>query len=139
VNEKTNELEELLQVLPPVIQRHIREAADLERIIEIVMDYGRPPEIRYFNRVERIDDYPVSEADIAYVTERVGQFGGDNRAGIERTLHRISAIRSRNGRVVGLTCRVGRAIQGTIDIIQDIVESSKSILFLGKPGVGKTT
>lgn len=139
MNKNSNELEELFQVLPPVIQRHLRESNDLDRVIEIVLDYGRPAEIRYFDKVERIDDYPVSEADIAFVTERVGQFGGDNRAGIERTLHRISAIRSRNGRVVGLTCRVGRAIQGTIDIIQDIVESSKSILFLGKPGVGKTT
>jgi stage III sporulation protein SpoIIIAA len=139
VKENNTELEQLLQVLPPVIQRHIRENADHSRVIEIVLDYGRPAEIRYIERVERIDDYPVSEADIAFVTERVGEFGGDNRAGIERTLHRISAIRSRNGRVVGLTCRVGRAIQGTIDIIQDIVESSKSILFLGKPGVGKTT
>lgn len=139
MNKNRNELEELLQAIPPVIQRKIREAPDVDRVIEIVIDYGRPAEIRFMDRYERLDDYPISEADIAYITDRVGQFGGDNRAGIERTLHRISAIRSRTGRIVGLTCRVGRAIQGTIDIIQDIVESSKSILFLGKPGVGKTT
>lgn len=139
MNSNVSELEELLQALPPIIQRRIREAPDSDRVIEIVLDYGRPAEIRYRDRYERLDDYPVSEADIAYVVDRVGAFGGDNRAGIERTLHRISAIRSRTGRVVGLTCRVGRAIQGTIDIMQDIVETSKSILFLGKPGVGKTT
>jgi stage III sporulation protein SpoIIIAA len=134
-----SDLEELLQALPTVIQKRIREAPDADRVIEVVMDYGRSAEVRYMDRVERLDDYPISEADISYVTDRVGAFGGDNRAGIERTLHRISAIRSRTGRVVGLTCRVGRAIEGTIDIIQDIVESGKSILFLGKPGVGKTT
>ncbi|MGI8924606.1 MAG: R3H domain-containing nucleic acid-binding protein [Fimbriimonadales bacterium] len=139
MNSNRNELEELLQALPPIIQRRIREAPDVDRVIEIVIDYGRPAEIRFMDRYERLDDYPITESDIAYVTDRVGQFGGDNRAGIERTLHRISAIRSRTDRIVGLTCRVGRAVQGTIDIIQDIVESSKSILFLGKPGVGKTT
>lgn len=139
MNSNRDELEELLQALPPIIQKRIRDAPDLDRVIEIVLDYGRPAEIRFMDRYERLEDYPVSESDLAYVIDRVGQFGGDNRAGIARTLHRISAIRSRADRIVGLTCRVGRAIEGTIDIIQDIVESSKSILFLGKPGVGKTT
>ena len=82
---------------------------------------------------------PVSEEDIDYVAEHVDQFGEDNRAGIERTLHRISAIRNRAGRIVGLTCRVGRAVGGTVEIIRDIVESGQSILLLGRPGIGKTT
>ncbi|MCW5945697.1 MAG: AAA family ATPase [Fimbriimonadales bacterium] len=138
--ERTNEeLLELLNALPPVVRDRIIQSPDCDRLIEVVLDYGRPAEIRYTDRFERLDDYVVSEDDIRFVTERVGEFGGDNRAGIERTLHRISAIRNRTGRVVGLTCRVGRAIQGTLDMIHDIVETNKSILFLGKPGVGKTT
>lgn len=133
------ELELLLDALPPVIRERILSSTDSERLIEVVLDYGRPAEIRYMDRWERMNDYPVTADDIRYVSERVGEFGGDNRAGIERTLHRISAIRNRQGRVIGLTCRVGRAIQGTIDLIHDIVSTNHSILFLGKPGVGKTT
>jgi stage III sporulation protein SpoIIIAA len=71
--------------------------------------------------------------------DHIGLFGDDNRAGIERTLHRISAIRNRSGKVVGLTCRIGRAVYGTIEIIADFVESGKSILIMGRPGIGKTT
>lgn len=133
------ELLELLNALPPVVRDTILKSPDCDRLIEVVLDYGRPAEIRYTDRFERLNDFVVTEDAIRFVTERVGEFGGDNRAGIERTLHRISAIRNRTGRVVGLTCRVGRAIQGTIDIIHDIVVTNKSILFLGKPGVGKTT
>src|SRR5688572_31222924 len=135
----TDDLEALLRSLPPDICNRVRGLESLEGLLEIVMDLGRVPEARFTGREETLAEREVTAEDLAYVISRIGQFGGDNRAGIERTLHRISAIRSRNGRVVGLTCRVGRAIQGTIDIIQDIVESSKSILFLGKPGVGKTT
>jgi len=139
VNSFKTELELLLESLPPVIRERILSSPDGDRLIEVVLDYGRPAEIRYMDRWERMEDYPVSDDDIRYVSERVGEFGGDNRAGIERTLHRISAIRNRQGRVIGLTCRVGRAIQGTIDLIHDIVSTNHSILFLGKPGVGKTT
>jgi stage III sporulation protein SpoIIIAA len=81
----------------------------------------------------------VSEADLEHVASHVGQFGEDNRAGIERTLHRVSAIRNRRGRIVGLTCRVGRAVTGTAEIFRDIVESGQSLLLLGRPGIGKTT
>lgn len=139
MNTFKTELELLLNALPPVIRDSVLSSQDSERLIEVVLDYGRPAEIRYMDRWERMDDYPVTADDIRYVSERVSEFGGDNRAGIERTLHRISAIRNRQGRVIGLTCRVGRAIQGTIDLIHDIVSTSHSILFLGKPGVGKTT
>lgn len=133
------ELESLLTTLPPTIRERIHSAPDSDRLIEVVLDYGRPAELRFMDRFERFDDYIVTEDDIRYVSDRVSEFGGDNRAGIERTLHRISAIRNRQDKVIGLTCRVGRAIIGTIDVIQDFVASNKSILLLGKPGVGKTT
>jgi stage III sporulation protein SpoIIIAA len=132
-------LELLLSTLPPTVRARIDAAADKERLIEVVLDYGRPAELRFIDRYERLDTQLVTEDDLRYVSSRVSEFGGDNRAGIERTLHRISAIRNRQGKVIGLTCRVGRAIHGTIDVIQDLVASNKSILLLGKPGVGKTT
>ena len=103
------------------------------------MDLGRLPEARFTDSELVLSDTEVSDADIDYVVERIGQFTSDNRAGIERTLHRISCIRNRQGRIVGLTCRVGRAVYGVIDILEDIVESGQSILLLGRPGVGKTT
>jgi len=103
------------------------------------MDLGRPPEARFTNRDQLLDSQEVTPEDIDYVVSRIGAFGDDNRAGIERTLHRISAIRSRDGRIVGLSCRVGRAVYGTIAIIEDLIQTGKSLLLLGRPGVGKTT
>ena len=133
-----DDLGAFLSILPEYIRAEL--ANDTEGMIEIVLDLGRKPEARYFNHRRRyLSEEPVSQADIDYAIERVGQFTNDNRAGIERTLHRISCIRNRSGNIIGLTCRVGRAISGTIDIIRDLVESGKSILFLGPPGVGKTT
>lgn len=135
----TDGLTELLAILPPAIQERLREASGQGSLIEIVLDYGRPVEARFLDRIERWPEFMVSEKDIDHVIKGVGDFAEDNRAGIERTLHRISGIRSRTGKIIGLTCRVGRALEGTIDIIDDIVRSDKSILILGKPGVGKTT
>ncbi|MEZ0326188.1 MAG: R3H domain-containing nucleic acid-binding protein [Fimbriimonas sp.] len=132
-------LNQLLAVLPGAVRERLQNTDDLDKLIEVVLDYGRPAEARYHERVERFPDLIVSEHDIDYVAKTIGEFGSDNRAGIERTLHRISAIRNRQGKIVGLTCRVGRALEGTIDIIDDIVRSGQSILLLGKPGVGKTT
>jgi stage III sporulation protein SpoIIIAA len=130
----------LFQTLPP----HIREALDAvpdqtADLLEVIMDLGRLPEARYRNVERFLSDREVSHDDIDFVANRIGSFGEDNRAGIPRTLHRISAIRNRAGRVIGLTCRVGRAVYGTIAILRDLVESGKSVLMLGKPGVGKTT
>ncbi len=135
----TDNLEQLLDVLPSPIRQRLEEQEDVEDLLEIVMDLGREPEARFPLRVLTLLDVPVRQEDIQYVVQRVGEFGKDNRAGIERTLHRISAIRNRQGRIVGLTCRIGRAVYGTIDIIRDVVESGRSILMLGRPGVGKTT
>ena len=129
----------LLNMLPEKIRTSL-EKNDLSSLIEIVMDYGRLPEARFFDG-KRIDleHEPITLGDINYAVNRVGDFTSDNRAGIERTLHRISCVRNRRGEIVGLTCRVGRTVTGTIDLIRDLIESKKSILLLGPPGVGKTT
>ncbi|HEX5733529.1 MAG TPA: R3H domain-containing nucleic acid-binding protein [Blastocatellia bacterium] len=143
INEKeyvsTDNLDLLLTVLPPHIRDALAKAGGIESLIEVVLDLGRQPEGRYPGRALYLTDSLVAIEDIKYVSSRVGHFTRDNRAGIERTLHRISAMRNRLGEIVGLTCRVGRAIYGTVDIIRDIVESGKSLLLMGKPGVGKTT
>ena len=132
-------LVQLLDVLPPVVREKLDAHPDLKSIVEVVLDYGRPVEARFIGSVERWPGTLVTEHDIEYVIRELGEFSGDNRAGIERTLHRISAIRNRTGKIIGLTCRVGRALEGTIDIIDDLVRSGQSILILGRPGVGKTT
>jgi stage III sporulation protein SpoIIIAA len=135
----TDDLGVILDVLPPAIAEAVREKNNREDLLEVVIDLGRTPEARFLNEDIVLNDTEITAEDINYVVERIGTFGGDNRAGIPRTLHRISAIRNRNGEIVGLTCRVGRAVYGTVDIVQDIVESGKSLLLLGRPGVGKTT
>jgi stage III sporulation protein SpoIIIAA len=135
----TDGLSQFLDVLPSIVRDRLERAGGLDSLIEVVLDYGRPAEARYRDRVERYQDVVVSEHDIDYVSKSIGEFGSDNRAGIERTLHRISAIRNRHNKIIGLTCRVGRALEGTIDMIDDIVRSGQSILLLGRPGVGKTT
>jgi stage III sporulation protein SpoIIIAA len=108
-------------------------------LLEIILDLGRQPEARFTDHETILSEQEVTQNDIDYVIQRIGKFMGDNRAGIERTLHRISGIRNRQGKIIGLTCRVGRAVFGTVDIVQDILESGKSLLLLGPPGVGKTT
>ena len=135
----TDDLDALLRSLPPYLDQRVRGLDALDGLLEIVMDLGRLPEARFTDREEDLTQREVTPEDIAYVMSRIGQFGGDNRAGIERTLHRISALRNRAGKVVGLTLRVGRAVYGTVDIIRDVVEAGKSILLVGRPGVGKTT
>jgi stage III sporulation protein SpoIIIAA len=135
----TDDLEALLAVLPPPLAKAVHEANQTEDLLEIVMDLGRLPEARFLNREVVLSEKEITEDVIEHVVSRISAFDEDNRAGIERTLHRISAIRNRKGRVVGLTTRVGRAVYGTTHIIQDIIESGKSVLLLGRPGVGKTT
>jgi stage III sporulation protein SpoIIIAA len=135
----TDDLDLLLEALPPHVVESLKAPERRLDLLEVVMDLGRLPEARYPGREVILSREEVSEADIEYVIERIGDFGADNRAGIERTLHRISCIRNRRGKIVGLTCRVGRAVYGTIRVIEDLVLSGKSILLLGRPGVGKTT
>lgn len=135
--EIVDDLDKLLAVLPPRIRQALEQQKDLSELLEVVLDLGRKPEGRFSDKFVYLSDEPVTREDIDYVVERVGEFNRDNRAGIEGTLHRISCIRNRSGRIVGLTCRVGRAVFGTVDIIRDIVETGKNILLLGKPGVGK--
>ncbi|MCA9861898.1 MAG: AAA family ATPase [Thermomicrobiales bacterium] len=138
----TDNLDGLLAVLPPDIAAAVAEVSEdqtYDDLVEIVMDLGRLPEARFQSGERPLLDREISRDDLAYVAARIGEFGGDNRAGIERTLHRISAIRNRTGEIVGLTCRVGRAVFGTIAIMRDLIESGQSVLLLGRPGVGKTT
>src|SRR5512139_3711340 len=138
-NNITDNLDILFDVLPPHVAEAVHVANQNENLLEIVLDLGRKPEARYTDRELTLSDQEVTQSDIDLVVARIGEFDADNRAGMERTLHRISAIRNRRGHIVGLTCRVGRAVYGTIDIIEDMIASGRSILLLGRPGVGKTT
>ncbi len=133
------ELEALLDIFPPAIRQALIHLSNLPDLIEVILDLGRLPEARFPHDYCYLAQSKVTADDIAAVVAKVGEFGKDNRAGIEQTLHRISCLRNRGGKIIGLTCRVGRAVYGTIDIILDVVRSGKSILLLGKPGVGKTT
>jgi stage III sporulation protein SpoIIIAA len=135
----TDDLQALLDVLPRDIREAVEKADDSENLLEIILDLGRVPTARFVDREISLREAEVTRAEIDHVDERTGEFDTDNRAGIERTLHRISAIRNRRRHIVGLTLRVGRAVYGTVDIIQDIIEGGKSALILGRPGVGKTT
>jgi stage III sporulation protein SpoIIIAA len=137
--ETIDDLDVLLAALPPEIVTAIGKLPNREDVIEVVMDLGRRPEARFTDGEVTLLDREIAEADLTYVVDHIGSFGDDNRAGIERTLHRISAIRNRNGKIVGVTCRVGRAVYGTIEIIADFVETGKSLLIMGRPGIGKTT
>ncbi|MCA9951114.1 MAG: AAA family ATPase [Anaerolineales bacterium] len=133
------DLQTLLLILPQSIREHLEVFGNQDELLEVVLDLGRVPTARFVDGEKVIRDVEVNQAEINMVVEGVGDFDDDNRAGIARTLHRISCIRNRRGQIVGLTCRVGRAVVGTIDIIQDIVDEGHSILLLGRPGVGKTT
>jgi stage III sporulation protein SpoIIIAA len=135
----TDDLDALLDVLPPPVRHAVEVANNSENLLEIILDLGRVPTARFVEQEIPLSEKEVTRAEIDYVVERIGDFDADNRAGMERTLHRISGIRNRRGTIVGLTCRVGRAVYGTIDIIEDIIMSGKSLLILGRPGVGKTT
>lgn len=133
------EISKFLQIFSEDLKKALMRYDNFPDLIEVVLDLGKKPEARFLNSMEYLREAPITLEDINYVINSIGEFDRDNRAGIERTLHRISAIRNRKGEIVGLTCRVGRAVFGVIDIVKDLFESGKSILLLGKPGVGKTT
>ena len=133
------DLERLIDILPKSIQQTLHKHPEKDTLVEIVMDLGRRPEARFPTHPEYLSTKPITWQDLDYSVKRLSKFTDDNRAGIERTLHRISCIRNRQGLIIGLTCRVGRAMYGTINIIRDLLESKQSVLILGRPGVGKTT
>jgi len=134
-----NDLNKLINILPCDIKLILNSHQNKNNLIEIVLDLGRQPEARFTSGSELITKETVSWQDLNYCVNQLGTFRDDNRTGIERTLHRISCIRNRQGTIIGLTCRVGRAVYGTINTIRDLIQTEKSILILGKPGVGKTT
>ena len=138
-NDIDRDLEVLIDKLPPRLRAPLGESGGADRLLEVVMDLGREPEARFSDGSVPLDSAEVTADEIRRVIERVGDFGEDNRAGIERTLHRISAIRNRGGQIIGLTLRAGRAVHGAIRVIEDLIMTGKSVLLLGKPGVGKTT
>jgi stage III sporulation protein SpoIIIAA len=133
------ELQKLLEVLPARVRSALIKNPDINSLVEVVLDLGKSPEARFEGKMLYVPGDLVSDQDIKYIVSKLGQFTSDNRAGIERTLHRISCMRNRMGKIIGLTCRVGRAIYGTNDIIRDYIESGKNILLMGPPGIGKTT
>ena len=135
----TNELEKLIENLPFFLQESLFAYKSWTQLIEIILDLGRRPEIRFINGSHYLSQKILSWQDLDYVVKRIGKFSAENRSGIDRTLHRISCIRNRQFLINGLTCRVGRSLFGTISVIRDLLESEKSILILGKPGTGKTT
>jgi stage III sporulation protein SpoIIIAA len=137
--ETVDNLDLLMEVLPAPVREALSRQSDLESLLEVVLDLGRPPEARLARRSIYLTSTPVSREDIQFTVSRVGVFTPDNRAGIPRTLHRISAMRNRTGEVIGLTCRVGRAVFGTVDIVKDVIKEERSVLLVGPPGVGKTT
>ncbi|GAX83191.1 hypothetical protein CEUSTIGMA_g10617.t1 [Chlamydomonas eustigma] len=137
--QEIEELEKLVALLPLSVRTAVEEHPEMTQLLEVVLDLGRPPLARFPSGDKKLSLSPVTKEDLEYAIAQVGDFGGDNRAGIDRTLHRISCMRNRRGAVVGLTCRVGRAIWGSAELVRDIVDSGASILFLGRPGVGKTT
>jgi hypothetical protein len=129
----TDDLDLLLAVMPPPVRAALESRAGLDELLEVVLDLGRPPEARFPGRVQDLASEPVSRHDLAHVVARVGRFAKDNRAGIERTLHRISALRNRVGGVIGFTCRIGRAVYGTVAFVRDVIEAGRSKLLLGRP------
>ncbi|MFN7899387.1 MAG: AAA family ATPase, partial [Synechococcaceae cyanobacterium] len=135
----TDDLDRLLELLPEPLRQELAGVERRQQLQEVILDLGRVPEARYPDRAISLGERPVAREDLAAVLARLGPFGGDNRAGIERTLHRISAIRNRSGAVVGLTCRVGRAVYGTVAMVRDLLDPGQSLLLMGRPGVGKTT
>nr|YP_009392508.1 hypothetical protein [Caloglossa monosticha]ARW61070.1 hypothetical protein [Caloglossa monosticha] len=134
-----DDLDKLLKILPEFVRLPLEKHVNLKYLIEVVMDLGRKPEARFPDGPEYLSKMLISWNDLDFCIKKIGNFSSDNRSGIESTLHRISSIKNRNGNIIGLTCRVGRSVFGTISVVRDLLQCGKSLLLLGKPGVGKTT
>ncbi|MFH1542391.1 MAG: R3H domain-containing nucleic acid-binding protein [bacterium] len=135
-----DELNKLLEVLPPKVKQNLIKHSQINDLIEVVIDLGKPAEARFAkDKIYHVPVEIIGKGDLEFLVSKVGQFSGDNRAGIERTLHRISCMRNRQGKIIGITCRVGRSIIGTIDVVRDVIESGQNTLIMGPPGIGKTT
>ena len=135
-----DDINKLLEIFPEKLKNTLKASPNLNKLTEVVLDLGFPPEVRFQHSSRRLMALgEMSIEDIQAVSRKVEPFNTDNRAGLERTLHRVSAIRNREGKIIGLTCRIGKAVFGTIEIIRDIIESGRNCLFLGPPGIGKTT
>ncbi|XP_011024363.1 PREDICTED: uncharacterized protein ycf45 [Populus euphratica] len=134
-----SELDLFLELLPWRMKSELSRHREIGELIEVVMDLGRKPIARFPSGDFVICEQPVRHEDLKHAISKVGDFSDDNRSGIDSSLHRISAIRNRKMQIIGLTCRVGRAISGSAEIIRDLVEGGSSILVIGRPGVGKTT
>jgi stage III sporulation protein SpoIIIAA len=133
------DLRMLLAIVPGDVRVTLEDIGREDELLEVVLDLGRRPAARYVSGEKSLREAEVTREEIDAVVANVGEFDDDNRAGIARTLHRIAAIRNRRSEIVGLTCRVGRAVYGTINIVADLIDDGESILLLGRPGVGKTT
>ncbi|MDD4029357.1 MAG: ATPase, T2SS/T4P/T4SS family [Caldisericia bacterium] len=133
------DLDLFLEIFPLWMQKKIQDTGNIQELIEIILDVGRKPEARFQTFTQNLIDEPVDVSLINAILDRTEGFNRDNRSGVGGTLHRISGIRNRQGDVIGLTCRVGKAIFGTADSVKDIIFSNRNILLLGPPGVGKTT
>ena len=137
--EVKNNLENILNIFPDRIKSILIRHPEQSKLIEIIIDLGKIPQARFFDHYEYISSKPVNNFEIAKIINSLTKFNNDNRTGINKTLHRISCIRNKDGIIIGLTCRIGRNIFGGITLIRDLLETKKSILFLGQPGSGKTT
>jgi stage III sporulation protein AA len=140
VDANERELQQLLDQLPERIARGVRAAARprSDQLYDIVLDLGRRPTARFDNGEVELAGGEVTADELAAVAQG-RRFSTDNRAGVDGALHRISRIVDRTGALTGVTIRVGRSITGRAEIIRDLVESGRSVLLLGEPGVGKTT
>jgi len=137
--ETETDLNKLIENFPGFLQGQLIKHMGQDQLIEIILDLGRRPEARSIQGSKYLSQKIISWQDIDYVTKRVSKFSNENRAGIDRTLHRISCLRNRQFLINGLTCRIGRAVFGTISVMRDLLEFDQSILILGCPGIGKTT
>jgi hypothetical protein len=135
IKEEINALVELL----PRKYVEVLYSEDLNHLIEVEMDFNRTPKAHFFkNRIVKLSKDLVTMEEIQQVTGKL-KILPNNRSGIEKHLHRISVIKSSSNEIIGVTLRIGKPFYGISNALKDILDSKKSILFLGRPGCGKTS